>query len=241
MSDPVVSIFMPMYNRQAYLAATIDSILAQTFSDFELLIADDGSSDNSVAIARDFQGRDGRIRVITLPHAGEVSARNAALWHTNPQSKYLMNHDSDDISLPSKLEKLVRFLDGIPQIAIVGCFAEYFDDTGMQRGRPPLEFEPEKIRTSFHLVNSMINSASLIRRAVFERVGFYREEFRSVDDYDFYARALMAGFELANVPEVLHGIRLHPSSVGSTRAALQEELAGKIRADYGRFLIGSKA
>lgn len=233
---PDVSIFMPVYNSERYLAETIDSILSQTFRDFELIIANDGSSDGSLDIAGRYEARDKRIRVLSLSHKGEVETRNEAMRHTHPGSRYLLNHDSDDISLPEKLERLVKHLDQHPEIAIAGCFAVYFDDKGNDKGRPSVEWQSEKIRESFGQVNSMINSASMIRREVFNKIGHYREEYRSVDDYDFYARALIAGFKLENIPEVLHRIRLHPASVGSTRAKTQEMLAKKIGETYNTAL-----
>lgn len=229
---PKVSIFMPVYNGAKYLTETLDSILAQTFRDFEIVIADDGSTDKSLEIANTYSSREKRIRVLALMHNGEVKTRNEAIKHTNPNSKYLLNHDSDDISLPIKLEKLVECLETHPEIAIVGCFAEYFDDTGNTRGQPPIEWQSWRIRETFGDVNSMINSAALIRREVFHKIGGYREEYRSVDDYDFFARALIAGFELANVPEVLHRIRLHSESIGNTRMKTQKMLAKKIQQYY---------
>jgi len=229
---PTVSIFMPVYNGQKYLAETVESILGQSYKNFELIITDDGSTDGTLEIARAYRQRDNRIKVVSLPHKGEVQARNEALRHVNPDSQYLLNHDGDDISLPTKLERLVEYLEEHPEIGIVGCFGEYFDDVGNCEGRPAIEYEPKRIRQTFGRVNSMINSTSLVRREVFAKIGGYREEFRSVDDYDFFARALMAGFELANIPEVLHRIRLHPESVGSTRAKTQKILGDKIRENY---------
>lgn len=229
---PKVSIFIPAYNREQYLPQTLDSLLSQTFTDFEIIIADDGSTDNTMAIAQAYATKDSRIKVLALQHSGEVETRNAAIAQTSPHSKYLLNHDSDDVSLPTKLETLVNFLDANPHISIVGCRAAYFDDLGNNLGIPPIELAPDKIRATFGQANSMINSASLIRREVFTRLGGYREEFRSVDDYDFFARALLAKFELANVPDILHLIRIHPQSVGSTRAQLQEQLASQVRAHY---------
>lgn len=233
---PRVSIFIPVYNGEKYLSETIQSILSQTFQDFEIIIADDGSSDSTLKIAGEYEKRDRRIRILSLPHGGEVAARNEAIKCTNPSSKYLLNHDSDDISLPNKLERLIEYLDTHSEIAIVGCFAEYFDDSGNSKGNPHVEWKPEMIRETFGQVNSIINSAALIRRRVFDSIGNYREEYRSVDDYDFFARALLAGFQLANIPEVLHKIRLHTESIGSTKADLQERLAKKIKHNYVQHL-----
>ena len=234
---PIVSIIMPVYNSEKYLAETLDSILLQTYCDFEIIMADDGSTDKSLQIARDYEYKDKRIKVLSLPHNGEVKTRNEAIKHTNPESKYLLNHDSDDISLPDKLEKLVGYLEEHPEIAIVGCFAEYFDDEYVYRGKPPIEWQPERIRETFGQINSIINSTALIRRDIFDTLGGYREEYRSADDYDFFARALLAGFSLANIPESLHKIRLHPNSIGSKRSQLQEKLAQQIRQNYNNHFV----
>lgn len=229
---PLVSIYMAVYNSEKYLAQTLDSILNQTFQGFELVIANDGSSDNSLDILKQYASSDKRIRLLKLKHSGVVTARNKAIKKCNPKSKYLMNHDSDDISLPDKIERLVEYLEIHSEISVAGCFAEYFDDEGYIKGQPPIEWKPERIRETFGSMNSMIHSASLIRREVVEKIGGYSEEFPAAQDYDFFARALMSGFEMANIPEVLHKIRLHPESIGSTKAELQRELALKVQGTY---------
>ncbi len=234
--SPKVSIYMAVYNSCQYLAETIDSILNQTFSNFELVIADDGSTDGSLEILKNYQRRDSRVRIMELSHVGVVKARNETLIKCNPDSKYLMNHDSDDISLPDKLGRLVEYLDTHPQVAIVGCFAEYFGDANVRKRRPELEYLPERIRSTFGDVNSMIHSASLMRREVIEKIGGYREEFPASQDYDFFARALMAGFECANIPEVLHKIRLHNQSIGVVRREIQRNCAEKVRNYYHQYL-----
>jgi glycosyltransferase involved in cell wall biosynthesis len=230
--DPIVTIFLPVYNGQAYLGEAVHSLLTQSFTDFELIIIDDGSTDESVTIAESLRKRDERIRVIRGTHSGEVAARNKALSVSHPGSRFFLNHDSDDVSLPSKLQVLVQHLETHPAIAIAGCLAEYFNDAGQCLGSPAIELSPERIRATFHHVNSMINSSSLIRREVFASIGGYRPEFRSVDDYDFFMRALLAGFVLENVPSVLHRIRLHSDSIGSTRATIQQTLARRIQQTF---------
>jgi len=225
-------VFIPVYNRESYLPATLDSLLAQTFRNFEIVIADDGSTDGTVRVAHEYAARDGRVRVLQLPHRGEVEARNAAVRAAHPASRFFMNHDSDDISLPAKLERLVAHMDGHPDLSIVGCFARYFDDAGADLGGPVLESAPEAIRATYGEKNSMVNSATLIRREVFAELGGYRQRFASVDDYDFFARAMSRGHRAGNVPEVLHRIRLHPGSISQLRARRTRLLAERVRADY---------
>jgi GT2 family glycosyltransferase len=146
-----------------------------------------------------------------------------------------MNHDSDDVSLPDKLNKLVSYLETHPDVAIVGCFAEYFDDFGNHLGNPPIEHEPNRIRSTFGERNSMINSAALIRREVFGRLAGYKEEFLRLDDYEFFSRALMAGFTLSNIPEVLHRVRLHPNTISRVYAPRVAMLTEVIQCDYIRY------
>lgn len=231
-SAPILSIFMPVRDGARYISAALDSLLVQDFTAWELWIADDGSTDETLQIVTTYAGRDARLHVLPLTAGGEVAARNQALQYCHPQAPYRMNHDADDISLPGKLGRLVTHLDKHSEIAILGCLAEYFDDAGRDLGRPEIACDPGQIRADFGRNNQMINSAAVIRREVFECIGGYREIYRSVDDYDFFARALLAGFALANLPETLHRIRLHPGSVGSRRARRQAYLVARVRRYY---------
>lgn len=233
---PKVSIYMSMYNTGQYLAETLDSILNQTFTNWELVIVDDGSADNSLEVAGVYQKRDSRIRVSAIPHVGVVKARNEALRQCHPQAVYLMNHDSDDISLPDKLRRLVDYLDTNSDIAIVGCFAEYFGDGSVGKKPPYLEWQPQQIRRTFGEFNSMIHSAAMMRHEVVRKIGCYRDTYPPAEDYEFFALALMAGFECANIPEVLHRIRLHRRSLSAVHGEVQQAHAEKIKAGYRQYL-----
>jgi glycosyltransferase involved in cell wall biosynthesis len=229
---PLVTVFMPVYDRRDYLREAMVSVLDQSHRDLELIVADDGSTDGSLDVARALAAADPRVRVLALPHGGEVAARNSAIAVARGQ--LLLNHDSDYVSLPGKLEALVRHLAEHPRVAIVGCLGAYFADRGRDLGCPALEVAPWRIRTTFGRGNSMINSTALIRRRVFDVIGGYREEYRSADDYDFFSRALQAGFELANLPLVLHRIRIHGTSVSAQATLRQADLVYRIQQDYRR-------
>lgn len=233
---PVVAIFVPVFNGERYLPATLESLLLQTFTQLEIIVCDDGSTDRSAELADDFARRDRRVRVLRLPHRGEISTRNAGLASISPSVRYVQNHDADDISLPTKIEALVAHLERHPELGIVGCHARYFDDAGMDRGAPPIAEHPDHIRATFGQVNSLIHSAALVRRSVIDDVGVYRDEYRSVEDYDLFARALMLGFRAANLSSTLHLIRLHPGSVSAIRAETQARLALQVQASYRRWL-----
>lgn len=230
---PIVSVFIPIYNGEKYLSQTLDSLLEQTYKDFEIIIVNDGSTDRTQIISEQYASKDNRIRIVSHDkNKGLSAARNTGYSSSNPLSKYLMNHDSDDISLPTKLEKLVAFLESNQDIAAVGTFAEYFDDQGNFLGKPPIEWKPEAIKSTFGEVNSMIVSATLVRREMLDNIAPFRKEYGGCDDYDFWSRALIAGYKLANIPEVLHKIRLHSQSIGATQTSHMEQCARKIRENY---------
>lgn len=229
---PSVSVFLPVWNGERYLGEAIASVLAQTHADLELVVADDGSTDGSLAIAHEAAHRDPRVRVLGLPHGGEVAARNAALGVV--RGELLMNHDADDLSLPGKVAALVQHLADHPRIDVVGCLGEYFDDAGRVLGHPSVETSPGRIRTTFGRMNSVVHSAALVRRRVFTALGGYREACRSADDYDLFARALQAGFRIENLPVVLHRIRLHDDRVSSRQTMRQADAVFRIQQDYRR-------
>ncbi len=231
--NPMISFFIPVYNGERYLADALESLRSQSFQDFEIIVVDDGSSDRTLQIALEYTLKDSRIRTVSHgENFGLSAARNTGWRVANPSARYIMNHDSDDISLPAKLEKLLKFLEEHPRIAAVGSFAEYFDDNGATLGSPPIEWKPSRIRSTFGKFNSMLISATLVRREMMEKVAPFRPEYKGCDDYDFWSRALLQGYNLCNIPEVLHRIRLHPQSIGAMRKEEMEKLAEKIRHEY---------
>jgi glycosyltransferase involved in cell wall biosynthesis len=218
MSDPRISIYMPVYNGEKYIAEALRSLQSQTMANFEVVIVNDGSTDGTLKVVEEFCAKDSRFRSMSFEkNGGAAAARNAGWKLCNPNSPYLMDHDCDDISLPVKLERLMKYLDEHSDIDGVGCFADYIDAGGKIIGAPQIHWHHRKIRRTFARVNSMINSATLIRRKMLEKITPFDTIYPSTDDYDFWARALISGFELANIPEVLHQIRIHPETIGSTR------------------------
>jgi glycosyltransferase involved in cell wall biosynthesis len=214
-SEPLISIYMPIYNGEKYVAETLRSLQAQTFTNFEVLVINDASTDGTMRIVEQFCSDDDRFRFVALDNnIGPVAARNVGWKLCNQHSKYLMNHDCDDISLPVKLERLKSYLDEHDMIGGVGCFVDYLDSEGNITGGPMLHWHYRKIRRTFGRLNSMINSATLIRRKMLEDISPFNTEYSSCDDYDFWVRALLAGYELANIPEVLHRVRVHSGSFG---------------------------
>jgi glycosyltransferase involved in cell wall biosynthesis len=241
MSEARVSIFMPVFNGAAFLPATIDSLLAQTYRAYELIVVDDGSRDASAEIVEAYAARDPRIRLVRHSrNVGAPAARNTGWRASDPATDYLIDHDCDDLSAPTKLERLVSALDRVPGWSAVGCLCRYIDPTGKVLGWPPLEWRDALIRRSFARRNSMIVSATLMRRALLDEVAPFRAEFSWCDDYDFFARALAAGHRLANLPVILHSVRLHPRSIGATQGDEMQAQARRVAEEYRRLVPVSR-
>jgi glycosyltransferase involved in cell wall biosynthesis len=206
----VVSVLMPVYNAERYVAEAIESILAQTFNDFELIIVDDGSTDQSLSILRRYSEQDARIRSTSSPHRGICATRNAALAMS--RGEFIAVLDSDDVASPDRFEKQVGFLRTHPECVAVGCGAEVIDAEGALIGRwfmPPSHNEIDQ--THLHVGMAMIHSALMARRLAVNRVGGYHLESESCEDLDLFLRLADVG-QLVNLEEPLIKYRKHTMS-----------------------------
>ena len=231
-SMPQVSVVMAVYNGEAYLAEAIDSILAQTLRDFELIIVDDGSTDGSASIAYAYQRRDSRIRILQLERNGGLSAaRNHGIRAAN--AEYIALMDCDDISLPQRLEKQAAFLHAKPDISVVGtCGVVLTEDLG-----PQFPFDvPARhgvIALQLFYGASFLDPSTMLRREYPLLVGGYDETIAYGTDLALNLRLLLeAGARFANLPDRLHLYRRHGASMSAHAATkgLPAEIAIRRRA-----------
>lgn len=200
---PKVSVVLTAYNRPQFLPAAIDSVLAQTLADFELIIVDDGSTDSRVrAVLQEYAGKDKRIKPFHKENAGASAARNYGI--AKACAPYIAIMDDDDISLPTRLEKQHEFLQAHPNIAAVSCL--YGTLKNNQIHNPP---SPQKT-----MVN--VNATAMIRHTICGDAP-YRPWFLVVGDLDLTLR-LREKHQLAQLPEVLYTVRLHDEGHLSTSA-----------------------
>ena len=228
---PLVSVIMPVYNGEKYLAEAIDSALAQTFMDFELLIVDDGSQDDSAEIIRAYLERDNRIRFIKLErNAGQGPALNAGL--AVARGRFITTMDCDDVSLPQRLERQVSYLRANPCIGAVGACA-----TVMNHDLTAVAFEfkvpPQHALIVFNLFfgASFVGATIMSRGEFIEAVGGYTSDRALYTDLDLSMRLLWnTPIRFANMPDTLMLYRRHDSAM--TVASLAEFNPGerKIRA-----------
>lgn len=216
MSPPLISVVMPVYNAERYLREAVDSILAQTLRDFELIAVDDGSRDASRSILDDYARRDPRVRVISRPNTGIVGALNDGL--AAARGEFIARMDADDWVTPNRFERQVAFLREHPDHVCVGSFFNYMDASGALVKWNPRETDPAAIERTLLAGDggALIHPVILLRRDALEKTGFYRVEAQWVEDLDLYLRLAQVG-RLSNVPEVLLHYRYHSQSVNFTR------------------------
>ena len=208
---PAVSILMPVYNCADYLAEAIESMLRQTYSDFELIILDDGSTDHSRQIVERFS--DHRI----VYHCNEHNlglAENLNVGLDLAKGSYIARMDGDDISLPTRLETQVKYLEEHPEVDLCSCGMQMFgaDDKTWIR-----EQDTERVKVTALFFSPILHASSVWRRASFERYALrYRQSAFPAEDYDLWCRALSCGLKLVNMPEVLYRYRIHGVQVTKT-------------------------
>lgn len=221
---PKVTVLMPVYNGEKYLREAIDSILDQTFTNFEFIIIDDGSLDNSVEIIKSYQ--DPRIRLIKNEHnQGLVYSLNLGL--SLAQGKYVARMDCDDISLPERLQKQIEFLDKNAEIAVVGTWVKIFNEKkgNQTTWQCPIDSLSIKWNLLFH--NPIPHSSVMFRKDIILSNHGYSQEMLDVEDYDLWRR-LASKVLLANLPSVLLFYRQHDSNIGSINRKNQLKNAAKL-------------
>lgn len=219
---PRVSVLLPVYNDARYLRASIDSILAQTFSDFELIVVDDGSVDETPHIISKYLDR--RVRVIRNEcNLGLAPSLNRAIAAS--RGEYLGRQDADDISLPQRFARQVRFLDSHPLVGVVGSRAVAIDEEGGRLHLMETSCSDIEIKWDLLFFCPFVHSSVMIRRSVLKQIGSYTEDpeiFRAfVEDYDLWSRINQVALS-ANLPEPLLQYRYRRASA-SARAKAENE------------------
>ena len=225
-NPPAVTVLMPVYNAERFVAQTLDSVLAQTFGDFEFVIINDGSTDRSPEILRDYARRDDRIRLVSRPNTGYVVALNEGLGLA--RGRFVARIDADDLADPRRLELQVARMDAEPDLVALGSNAWAIDEDGRMLGDYDVPLAHEQIEAA-HLKgsSSIHHPAVMLRPEAVKGVGGYRREFMPCEDFDLWLRLGEVG-RLANLPEKLLTKRLFAGSAVGTTLAKQEKLVKQI-------------
>lgn len=220
MKSPLVSILLPVFNAEAYVGESIQSLLAQTFTDFELIILDDGSTDQSVAIIQTFT--DPRIRFFQQPtNQGLIATLNSALDYARGQ--YIARQDADDLSLPERLAKQVAFMEQNPAIGLCSSWIGFFDVNPIDYAlyAPPTSKEAIRAHLLWHC--PVVHGAMMMRSHLLTSGRcVYEAAFPHAEDYRLFAQ-IAQNEALVNLPEVLLMVRQHPAKVSQRFRVLQQQ------------------
>ncbi len=209
---PKVSVMMPAYNVEKYIGEAIESILNQTFQDYELIIIDDGSKDATYQVMQKYAQKSDKIRIFqNEKNEGLVFTRNRLLELA--EGEYLAALDSDDISLLDRLEKQVNFLDKNPDIDLLGGGLEFFREDSDEKSYLLFLTDPEQIACKL-LFHNMFTQTAIIYRNKVKKMKY--DNHPLAEDYDLWVRISWQG-KVTNLEDILALCRLHPESISARR------------------------
>ncbi len=220
----MVSVIMPAYNAEKYIAAAIDSILGQSYGDFEFIIINDCSTDRTEEIVLSYEDP----RIVYLKNdenLGVAKTLNKGL--AAAKGKYIARMDADDISMPERLAKQVAFLEMNPNIAVMGTNVEIFNETGtICTGWSATE--PEQMKVDLLYACGLAHPGVMMRAGVIRDLGGYDPEFNGLEDYELWCR-VTEKHQITTLPDILLRYRIHGSQVTQNPSARYLELLRKLK------------
>jgi hypothetical protein len=222
-----VSVILPVWNGERFLAEAVESVLSQTMEAIELLLVDDGSTDGTEEIARDFARRDRRVRVVRLGRSGIADALNAGI--ARARGRYIARMDADDISHPSRLAKQIAYLDANSDCVAVGSAVEVIDEGGDFVGTRTYPRGHSEITHKMisGLSNALAHPTVVTRTEALLSVGGYRRDRVPSEDLDLWIRLSHIG-KLANMSEQLLSYRRHRDTISVRERDSQWKIGNEI-------------
>jgi hypothetical protein len=222
---PKVSVLMGVHNGARYLGEAIESILDQTWENFEFIVIDDGSTDNTHAILADYQRRDGRLQVHSQSRQGLAATLNTGL--ALARGEYVARMDADDKSVRDRLATQLALMEGRPDVGVCGAWVRFMDTINGEVLRYPVDDASLRCRLIFE--NPIAHPTVVLRRRIFVDAGLrYDTTFSYSQDYDLWTRASRL-CHLANVPRTLVWYRQHSSQASQRHLDRQQAAAGRVR------------
>ncbi len=214
-----LSVLMPVYNAERFLQEAIESVLGQTFKDFELIIINDGSTDNSQAIIDKYQAQDNRIRAYQQENKGLIATLNKGLKLA--KADYVARIDADDACYPERLQVQYDYMLDNDDLILCGSFYDVIDDGSrfIEQVRPPTS--DEACRKSLMQGNIFIHSSVIYKKEVVLQIGGYRSAFKYAEDYDLWLRLIEVG-KVGNIAQFLVQRRWHSTNTSITHRKEQD-------------------
>ena len=227
---PKISLIMSVYNGEDYLSEAIDSVLSQTFRDFELIVINDCSTDSTGEILNRFAELDKRVKV----HTNEVNLRlpsslNKAISYA--QGKYIARMDADDICLPERLEKQYNFMENNPSVALSSCRFMTLKNGVISSGGCGGKSDKESIKALLLVTNPILHPGIIAKADAIRNLG-YDKNFTCTEDMELWTRFVMAGYAIEIMPEYLMIYRLHDKQITETTLEKQHKEVVAIQKNY---------
>lgn len=217
-SRPLISVIMPAYNAEMYLREAVDSILSQTYSHFELIIVNDGSTDGTADILEHYRKFDKRVRIITQKNKGLVVTLNDTI-RQHAKSNYIARMDADDISLPRRFEWQIAAFKANPKVVLVGGSFEIMNEFGEFQYNDLVPSRDADIRRMLHLYNPLAHGSVMFKRDAFEKAGGYSDKVGPTEDFDLWCRLAHVG-EVAGIPHAIFRWRQNPQGITNSNNGL---------------------
>lgn len=228
---PYVSVVMSVFNGEKYIRESVESILYQSFSDFEFIIIDDGSTDNTLSILKKYEKKDFRVRLISRENKGLVASLNQAVDLS--VGSWIVRMDADDIALKNRIERQLNWVKKTGS-DISGSWVIFFGDTKNRIWKGYQSDEAIKVDMLFKC--PLVHPTTIIKASLLKQLK-YNPAAEKVEDYDLWVRAAMKGVKITNTPEVLLKYRLHKEQMTVIASIYQKEMSAKIRERYFDYFV----
>ena len=230
---PILSVLMPVFNSELFVAEAIESILNQTFKGFELLILDDCSTDKSLEIIKNYESKDSRIKVYqNEKNLGVVASRNKLI--NLSKGKYIALLDSDDVAIETRLEKQINFLEANPEIGMVGAYPVIIDENSKKTGKWWFETDPQKLKIELFFHSPFLSSSIVIRKSALPQ-NCYDSRFPVAEDFDLYSK-ISENSDIANIPEFLVKYRINSKGLSKSNTEKMERLSVQVIQEHAERL-----
>lgn len=230
MTKPQISIIMSVYNGEDYVAESVTSILLQKYKNFEFIIVNDGSTDNTLSILKEYMHKDKRIKLIDQENKGLTKSLNIAA--SKAQGKYIARQDADDISLPNRFTKQIRYLQRNKNVKFLGSSNFMIDSKGKVINYFLRPRKSSQIRKYMPKGNQICHGSIMMCRETFCKLNGYDESYRFAQDYELWFRALKEGYDVENLRQLLYLWRIHENSIAGAKQQKQRECVANIVKQY---------
>jgi glycosyltransferase involved in cell wall biosynthesis len=223
---PKVSVVMSVYNGERHLKEAVDSILCQTFKEFEFIIIDDGSTDGTPKILEEYLGKDQRIEVLHQENAGLTRSLNRGIALV--QGGYIARMDADDVAFPERLEKQVDFMHKNPEVGLLGTTYYEIDGNSNRIGKKVFPTSDDELQKTLIKYNPFSHASVIIRKETLDKVGLYDENIKRAQDYDLWFKIGRVS-KIANLKEPLMMRRYSNKNISIANENEQLKWAIRIR------------